>query len=400
MDAAMKERITPMLGKNVQSFSDAATKNPTGAKEGEPKVDFKTLLQTSNADTSRERIAKNPNDLKNAKTEEEFYKVLSDRANPNSAAPKNKLDKDDFLKLFVAQLKNQDPLKPDDAAQMAAQLAQFNGLEQMMNVNKNLEQMTRLQENGQAVSLLDYVGKEVTIEGGRLMMDKGKLSDATYNIDQPTAGAELEVRDSAGIVVATRPLGVMQPGEHKIEWDGLTKDGEKTKDGLYTFAVVAQGLDGGPLPASIKSKVRITGVDMKDPGGSFFTEMGKISVNEISSVGVTGFDDRKLSAAKPKLPQDGTQAVTPLTPNKEEEKTPGTANGETQASAVPEAVNQMATPITVERAPSQPNIILPPSMTSAGNSPANPAKNSNATPIPTAMDDGSPRAREVAMNPT
>ena len=67
-------------------------------------------------------------------------KIAADAAQPSKGAPA--MGQKDFLTLFTTQLKNQDPLKPDDAAQMAAQLAQFNGLEQMMNVNKNLEQMT------------------------------------------------------------------------------------------------------------------------------------------------------------------------------------------------------------------------------------------------------------------
>jgi flagellar basal-body rod modification protein FlgD len=46
-----------------------------------------------------------------------------------------------FLKLLVEQLKNQDPLNPQDSAQFVAQLAQFNSLEQLISINSRLGQL-------------------------------------------------------------------------------------------------------------------------------------------------------------------------------------------------------------------------------------------------------------------
>jgi flagellar basal-body rod modification protein FlgD len=44
-----------------------------------------------------------------------------------------------FLKLLVAQLKNQDPLKPQDNSAFVAELAQFSSLEQTMGINDRLD---------------------------------------------------------------------------------------------------------------------------------------------------------------------------------------------------------------------------------------------------------------------
>lgn len=52
-----------------------------------------------------------------------------------------KMGKDEFLKLLVAQMKNQDPLNPMDGQQMAAQLAQFSSVEQLVNANDTLAQI-------------------------------------------------------------------------------------------------------------------------------------------------------------------------------------------------------------------------------------------------------------------
>ena len=60
--------------------------------------------------------------------------------NANNAAAKktDPANKDMFLKLLVAQLKNQDPLAPQDGAQFVAQLAQFNSLEQLSSINDRI----------------------------------------------------------------------------------------------------------------------------------------------------------------------------------------------------------------------------------------------------------------------
>jgi flagellar basal-body rod modification protein FlgD len=50
-------------------------------------------------------------------------------------------DKDIFITLLVAQLKNQDPLDPQDSTQFLAQLAQFNSLEQLMSINQRIGQL-------------------------------------------------------------------------------------------------------------------------------------------------------------------------------------------------------------------------------------------------------------------
>jgi flagellar basal-body rod modification protein FlgD len=51
------------------------------------------------------------------------------------------VDKNMFLQLLVAQLKNQDPLNPSDGTQFVAQLAQFQQLEQSINMGQDITAM-------------------------------------------------------------------------------------------------------------------------------------------------------------------------------------------------------------------------------------------------------------------
>jgi flagellar basal-body rod modification protein FlgD len=59
----------------------------------------------------------------------------------NTAASGPPADKDLFMKLLVAQLKNQDPMSPQDGTAFVAQLAQFNSLEQLTNIRQSIEEL-------------------------------------------------------------------------------------------------------------------------------------------------------------------------------------------------------------------------------------------------------------------
>lgn len=77
--------------------------------------------------------------------------------------PVKTIDKDAFLQLFIAQLKNQDPTSPQDTNAFTAQMAQFSILEQLTNLNKEITQLRRSQEMGEASALL---GKQVKVQSG------------------------------------------------------------------------------------------------------------------------------------------------------------------------------------------------------------------------------------------
>jgi len=46
------------------------------------------------------------------------------------------------MSLLVAQLKNQDPLQPQDGTEFVAQLAQFNSLDQLIGIRESIEKLT------------------------------------------------------------------------------------------------------------------------------------------------------------------------------------------------------------------------------------------------------------------
>ncbi|MFM9904719.1 MAG: flagellar hook assembly protein FlgD [Pyrinomonadaceae bacterium] len=67
---------------------------------------------------------------------------LTNAAASSSNSPGSQRDL--FMTLLVAQLKNQDPLSPQDGTAFVAQLAQFNSLDQLVGIRQSIEQLTAL----------------------------------------------------------------------------------------------------------------------------------------------------------------------------------------------------------------------------------------------------------------
>lgn len=89
----------------------------------------------------------------------------SSTANTYSSAVDKVLGKDDFLKLLMTQLANQDPLSPMQDKDFIAQMAQFSSLEQMQNLGKSMETLTETQTRGALVSQATaLIGRDVKIQ--------------------------------------------------------------------------------------------------------------------------------------------------------------------------------------------------------------------------------------------
>ncbi len=97
------------------------------------------------------------------------------------------LDKMDFLKLLIAQLRHQDPLKPLEDKEFIAQLAQFNSLEQMMNLNQNFEKAQKWQMLTQSTSLIGKSVAAIDTETGE------SIQGLVLKVDMTDEGPELDV---------------------------------------------------------------------------------------------------------------------------------------------------------------------------------------------------------------
>jgi flagellar basal-body rod modification protein FlgD len=94
----------------------------------------------------------------------------------------------DFLKILVAQLGNQDPLKPMDNQEFVTQLAQFTSLQQTQEMNDKLGQLLTAQASMQSVGLL---GKTVDISNATGGTSTGSVSALSFSSGEPRLTVKL-----------------------------------------------------------------------------------------------------------------------------------------------------------------------------------------------------------------
>ena len=77
---------------------------------------------------------------------------------------KGVLGKDDFLKLLITQLKNQDPMDPMKDKEYISQMATFTSLEQTQNMNTLLEKFVNSQTDNTLISQSNLIGKQISYQ--------------------------------------------------------------------------------------------------------------------------------------------------------------------------------------------------------------------------------------------
>lgn len=161
------------------------------------------------------------------------------------------LDRDDFLRLLVEQIKNQDPLDPQENAAFVAELAQFSNLEQAIGMNERLD-MLSIQQQGVANSqVVGLVGKEATVQGSIVTLDgSGVGTQISFSLDSATESTLVDIRDQTGNVIRTIDLGSRGDGVTTINWDGRDSTGNVMPEGSYAVSVTTEDAGGNPVSVS------------------------------------------------------------------------------------------------------------------------------------------------------
>lgn len=188
------------------------------------------------------------------------------------------LGQDAFLKMFMAQMTNQNPLNPMDNTEFTAQLAQFSSLEQLTAINKSLEGIGRLEEAFQANQALGYVGKYATVEGNQLVVADGEAGAIGFNLEG-TANVSIRlVNTETGGIVVDRTIGTLGAGMHEFVWDGYDDNEQKVSDGIYRVYVTAYDNGGNSVKVSgQQTSGLVTGYE-KDSDGTMYLIMGDAAV--------------------------------------------------------------------------------------------------------------------------
>jgi flagellar basal-body rod modification protein FlgD len=192
--------------------------------------------------------------------------------------------KDEFLKLFMAQLEHQDPLDPKNGADMVAQLAQFSSVEQATQTNQHLIDLTTAQNAASSASLSSLVGRDCNAATGSFQLDRGGgAPPIDVTATGPMTNASVVISDDGGREV--RRLAIPSGASSaQIAWDGNTAQGTAAPPGSYKVTV-----EPGATTATIASQWhgRVDAVELTSDGPRLRMGGVLLAPGDIRTIGLT-----------------------------------------------------------------------------------------------------------------
>ena len=176
---------------------------------------------------------------------------------------------DRFLKLFVAQLNNQDPLNPMDNAQMTSQMAQINTVTGIQQLHETLKGMSTQLSAFQGMQGASLVGRQVLVDGNRLGFN-GEIGQGAFSLPEAAKAVSVDVLGTAGQVLGSLNLGARSAGMHSFDWDASGIDQR-----LVAGFKVSASSGGKAVVATPLSPQRVESVGMVDGAMRLRTESGQ-----------------------------------------------------------------------------------------------------------------------------
>ncbi len=199
---------------------------------------------------------------------------------------KEELGEDAFLKLVIAQLENQDPLKPMENGEFLSQLAQFKSVTGIDELKGSVDKMAGAFQSNQALQASSLVGRWVMVESdqGQLWPDAGIAG----SVDLPSASDHVlvTIKDKSGQVVNQLDLGKQLSGSVDFHWDGVGSGGEQYAPGTYTIEAMAK-LDGEYTSITTNTVVPVESVILGNGGAGITvnaTGIGKIKLSDVKEI--------------------------------------------------------------------------------------------------------------------
>jgi flagellar basal-body rod modification protein FlgD len=185
---------------------------------------------------------------------------------------------DRFLKLLVAQMKNQDPLSPMDNAQVTSQMAQINTVTGIDKLNTTVQGLSSQFMQLQAVQGASLVGRDVIVAGNKLSIDEtAAIGQGGFELANAADAVKAEILSPSGAVVQTLNLGAAGAGVHSFDWPS----GAATAASGLTFRVSATT---GGVATTVTPLMRDRVDAVSTTGTTFNLELGSSGTVPYSKV--------------------------------------------------------------------------------------------------------------------
>ena len=224
--------------------------------------------------------------------DQDLGQILNKVADPNYVDPSkirkvgsNELGKESFMKLLLAQLKNQDPTSPMESHDMAAQLAQSSSLESLKNIDSSIQDLSKSQNPNLDFDALKLIGKSVESDSSKVFRNSFEdTHDIEFGLMADAEKVNVKIKDAAGNIVKDLDLGITKKGQNKFAWNGQLEDGSKAKPGDYRVEFSAVQNNGQKLAVGTKRKGTISGVNFTSSGAMLMIGKQSIRMSDVKTI--------------------------------------------------------------------------------------------------------------------
>jgi len=165
-----------------------------------------------------------------------------------------------FMKMLVAQMQNQNPLDPMDNAEFTSQLAQMSQLQGIENMSASIDSFVKQVSSGRLLDQSALIGKEVLAAASTVDWDGQSPVNFGVNSDSMLSNAKLRITTYDGRIVDEVELGGVGPEIKSLSWDGNTKEGPAALSGKYRILVEGLTFDGKTVNGNVLTGAMVQSV--------------------------------------------------------------------------------------------------------------------------------------------
>ena len=159
--------------------------------------------------------------------------TVANTANTTATGSNGQLNSQDFMKLLLTQLQQQDPTSPMDTDKMMTQTTQLSQLEAATATQSAMTSMTTAFQQSAGYSLASTIGHVADTGNNSLLVTAGKTSSIQAYFPADATGGSIIVKDNSGNTVKTINVGAVSQGVYSASWDGVGDNGQAVKTGTY-----------------------------------------------------------------------------------------------------------------------------------------------------------------------
>lgn len=194
------------------------------------------------------------------------------------------LAQEDFLRLMLAQLRNQDPFQPLENEEFLGQMAQISTASGIQGIQQSFDNSADALAGNQALQAASLVDREVLVRSETLGFDGSTSARLALDLPPGVQSATVTIKNASGEVVA-RLSAPAEAGRNSLEWDGTDLNGETVEAGRYSIEAEYQH-QGSTVAAQPMVWARVESISLDGARGVFINmdQIGELSLSRVIEI--------------------------------------------------------------------------------------------------------------------